>query len=565
MTDSKKFYEKVPFGILGLKAERIIHSNQFMRDALAMVPKNLSDIADRYPEFESLRDVQGSRLPLWLTLNKQVYCVITAGTDAEIEHYFIPSQFLTNVSQPVKILSDKLNDFVEIFENCFDGIYVADGAGRSLWMNAGFERCYGIHAAEFLGTDVKKLTEKGFIDPLITWKVIETKSSQTALQKTKSGKSILATGVPLLAQDGSVRRVIINSRDMTELTETKGKLDAAKREILHYERELLQAQRHSGSYGEFLWFDDAVGEVVALGLRVAQTEAAITITGEPGVGKLGLADLLFRNSRRERKRLRKICFGNLSDATLLQELFGTTNKDHISSDIGILVQARGGTLILEQVDKMSPQVQQRLAEWFRSEQTRSRGKSLAVRLIITSQKDLLQMVQEGSFREDLYHIFTVLELSLPPLRERFSDIAGLAQHFLGEFNAKHKTEKYFARTALARLVRWHWPGNVRELRKFIERFVIVENAHKISDKAVRISLASSPMLPTNSKTAVLSNSETSFQNLVRFYEADLLINYIERSGSIAKAARDSGISASTIKRKLAWKRSQEPIGIKQKI
>ena len=565
MTDSKKFYEKVPFGILGLKAERIIHSNQFMRDALAMVPKNLSDIADRYPEFESLRDVQGSRLPLWLTLNKQVYCVITAGTDAEIEHYFIPSQFLTNVSQPVKILSDKLNDFVEIFENCFDGIYVADGAGRSLWMNAGFERCYGIHAAEFLGTDVKKLTEKGFIDPLITWKVIETKSSQTALQKTKSGKSILATGVPLLAQDGSVRRVIINSRDMTELTETKGKLDAAKREILHYERELLQAQRHSGSYGEFLWFDDAVGEVVALGLRVAQTEAAITITGEPGVGKLELADLLFRNSRRERKRLRKICFGNLSDATLLQELFGTTNKDHISSDIGILVQARGGTLILEQVDKMSPQVQQRLAEWFRSEQTRNRGKSLAVRLIITSQKDLLQMVQEGSFREDLYHIFTVLELSLPPLRERFSDIEGLAQHFLGEFNAKHKTEKYFARTALARLVRWHWPGNVRELRKFIERFVIVENAHKISDKAVRISLASSPMLPTNSKTAVLSNSETSFQNLVRLYEADLLINYIERSGSIAKAARDTGISASTIKRKLAWKRSQEPIGIKQKI
>ena len=298
MTDSKKFYEKVPFGILGLKAERIIHSNQFMRDALAMVPKNLSDIADRYPEFESLRDVKGSGLPLWLTLNKQVYCVITAGTDAEIEHYFIPSRFLTSVSQPLKILSDKLNDFVEIFENCFDGIYVADGAGRSLWMNAGFERCYGLHAAEFLGADVKKLTEKGFIDPLITWKVIKTKSTQTALQKTKSGKSILATGVPLLAQDGSVRRVIINSRDVTELTETIGKLDAAKREISHYDRELLQAQRNSGSYGEFVWFDDAVGEVVALGFRVAQTEAAITITGEPGVGKLKLADLLFRNSRR---------------------------------------------------------------------------------------------------------------------------------------------------------------------------------------------------------------------------------------------------------------------------
>ena len=565
MTDSKKFYEKVPFGILGLKAERIIHSNQFMRDALAMVPKNLSDIADRYPEFESLRDVQGSRLPVWLTLNKQVYCVITAGTDAEIEHYFIPSRFLTNVSQPVKILSDKLNDFVEIFENCFDGIYVADGAGRSLWMNAGFERCYGIHAAEFLGMDVKKRTEKGFIDPLITWKVIKTKSSQTALQKTKSGKSILATGVPLLAQDGSVRRVIINSRDVTELTETIGKLDAAKREILHYERELLQAQRHSGSFGEFVWFDDAVGEVVALGFRAAQTEAAIIITGEPGVGKLKLADLLFRNSRRERKRLLKICFGNLSDPALLQELFGTTNKNHISSDIGILVQARGGTLVLEQVDKMSPQVQQRLAEWFRSEQTRNRGKPLAVRLIITSRKDLLHMVQEGSFREDLYHIFTVVELSLPPLRDRFSDIAGLAQHFLGEFNAKHKTEKYFARTALARLVRWHWPGNVSELRKFIERFVVVENSHKISDKAVRIALASSPMLPTNSQTAVPLNSETSFQNLVRFYEADLLINYIERSGSIAKAARDTGISASTIKRKLAWKKSQEPIGIKQKI
>ena len=214
-----------------------------------------------------------------------MFCVASVRRDTAVEHYFLPSWFVSATDEGLKALQDNFDDFAEIFENCFDGIYVADGAGRTLWMNAGFERCYGLSARNFLGRDASKLEREGYLDPLITWKIITTKKRQTALQTTKSGRKVLATGIPLMAPDGTVRRVIINSRDTTELIEMQGKLTAAEQEIRNYESELREIRESAAQDGELFWASEDMQETVRLAMRVARTDAAVLISGPSGVGK----------------------------------------------------------------------------------------------------------------------------------------------------------------------------------------------------------------------------------------------------------------------------------------
>ena len=545
--------DALPFGILRLEGERITHANRLLRSILDGPLETLSEVADKYPELEALRGRDGSdRSPVWLTLSATAYCVASLRQGAAVDHYFLPSWLIATTDEGLKALQDSYDDFVEIFENCFDGIYVADGAGRTLWMNAGFERCYGLSARNFLGRDASKLEREGYVEPLITWKIIATKKRQTALQTTKSGRKVLATGIPLLASDGSVRRVIINSRDTTELIEMQGKLTAAEQEIRGYERELRQIREATAQDGELIWTSEAMQEVVRLAMRVARTDAAALISGASGVGKRKLADLVFRYSKRSRKRLLRIGFGTLPEDALLQDLFGSDGRDD-----GLLARAAGGTLMLERIDLMPARVQERMAAWFRSEDARRRGKGHDIRLIATATEGLAEQVAARSFREDLFYRLSVAEIEVPPLRDRVADIASLAQHFLDTFNTRHGAEKYFDRAAINRLARWTWPGNVRELRSMVERFVVMEPAARLTAKMVGEALAQSPVLAAPNRPAATDVAPDEVRDLVRAYESELLQAQVDRAGSIQKAAKATGISVSTIKRKLAWKRAAD--------
>lgn len=548
----------LPLGILRLEDEQITFANRFLRSLFDGELTTVSALADRYPELEELRaqPENGNASPTWLSINATVFCVVSQTRDNTVEHYFLPGWLISDTAPALKALQGNYDDLIEIFENCFDGIYVADGAGRTLWMNAGFERCYGLSARNFLGRDANMLEREGYLEPLITWKIITTKKRQTALQTTKSGRKVLATGIPLLAADGSVRRVIINSRDTTELIEMQGKLSAAEEEIRNYKSELRQIRETMANDGELVWFSDEMQDIVRLAMHVARTDAAVLIRGGSGIGKRKLAELVFRYSKRNRKRLYRIGFGTMPDSELLVELFGRPETTFNHRESGLLVRSDGGTLILEGVDQMSRKLQERLASWFRDEQTRLRRDDTNVRFVATSQEDLGQMVADGRFREDLYFRLRVAELNVPPLKGRAADIVGLAQHFLDEFNKKHSFEKYFERAAINRLARWPWPGNVRELRAFVERLVVMEPASQLSAKVIDAVLADSTTLAAAPERPQRDLTAADIGDLVRFFEADLLCNQVDRFGSIRKAAKATGISVSTIKRKLAWKKAQ---------
>ncbi|NSY40338.1 sigma 54-interacting transcriptional regulator [Leisingera sp. ANG59] len=554
--------DMLPFGVLRLQGERITYANRMLRSLFDGGLTTLSELADRYPELEDLRRRDGAeQAPAWITINASVFCVASVRRDTAVEHYFLPSWFVSATDEGLKALQDNFDDFAEIFENCFDGIYVADGAGRTLWMNAGFERCYGLSARNFLGRDASMLEREGYLDPLITWKIISTKKRQTALQTTKSGRKVLATGIPLMAPDGTVRRVIINSRDTTELIEMQGKLTAAEQEIRNYESELREIRENAAQDGELFWASEDMQETVRLAMRVARTDAAVLISGPSGVGKRKLSDLIFRYSKRSRKRLLRFGFGGLPEAAVMEELFGKEAAE-AGRDEGLLARAVGGTMILERVDLMPPRVQERLSSWLRTGKSRPGREGRDLRLIATSRGDLSAMVNAGKFREDLYYRLAVAEICIPPLQDRVADIAGLAQHFLEAFNKLHDAEKYFDRAAINRLARWTWPGNVRELRTMVERMVVTGEEARISAAMVEDAFAgaTNPVIPQGGMSGRVPAEEV--RDRVRAFEADLLHDQVARAGSIQKAADATGISVSTIKRKLAWRKVSVAAGTK---
>lgn len=554
MTVQNQILDGLPFGLVALIDDQIVFANRLFRSLFEGEVRSLQALASRFPELEALaaKENKSSQAPIWLTIAASNYCVISAKQGELTQYAFLPSWIVSETDTGLAAMQKNFDDFVEIFENCFDGIYVADGEGRTLWMNAGFERCYGLSARNFLGRDASKLETEGYLDPLITMKIISTKQRQTALQTTKSGRKVLATGIPLFAADGSVRRVIINSRDTTELIEMQGKLTAAEQEIRSYETELRQIREISGRDGEFSWFSDTMQDIVSLAMRVARTDAPVCISGPAGVGKRKLSDLIFRHSKRNKKRLLRIGFGDLPEEMMMADLFGSGSAQR---NDGLLAGATGGTLVLERVDLMPQRVQEKLSNWLRDEVARTRGAAPAVRLISTHQGDLADLVSKGVFREDLYFRLNVASVTIPQLNSRVADIVGLAEQFLTSFNAAHKTDKRFEPAALNRLSRWTWPGNVRELRTVIERLVVTEAKAVLSSKAVDHALGNTVGQTAGNPDNIPQDlTGETIQTLVRKYEAVLLREQVARSGSVNKAANDTGISSSTIKRKLAWLR-----------
>ncbi|HYP89882.1 MAG TPA: sigma-54 dependent transcriptional regulator, partial [Polyangiaceae bacterium] len=215
--------------------------------------------------------------------------------------------------------------------------------------------------------------------------------------------------------------------------------------------------------------------------QVAPSRATVLISGESGTGKELIASALHHNSERRERPFVKLHCAALAESLLESELFGHERGSFTGADrrrIGRFEQADGGTLFLDEIGEISAATQVKLLRVLQEHEFERVGGNQTVhadvRLVAATNRDLKKLVDEGKFREDLYYRLNVINLRLPPLRERRDDIPGLVMHFVQRFSQENGKTVDRVDPQAMRILRAHpWPGNVRELENVVERAVVL--------------------------------------------------------------------------------------------
>jgi len=295
-------------------------------------------------------------------------------------------------------------------------------------------------------------------------------------------------------------------------------------------------------------------EVLEVVRQVAPARTTVLLGGESGTGKELIAKVLHQLSPRARQPMVTVHCAGLSPALLESELFGHEKGAFTGAHerrIGRFEAAQGGTLFLDEIGEIDASVQIKLLR-FLGERTFERvgsNKTLSadVRLVAATNKNLEEQVKSGKFREDLFFRLRVVEIWLPPLRERPEDLPLLAQNFLREFAAENgKAVSTFTSDAMDLLLRYQWPGNVRELRTTIEHAVVLSRGEKITARDLP------PGVRNGAPGAPAPRLARANGVNVREAEKELIIRALkETNGNRTLAATKLGMSRRTLHRKLA--------------
>jgi two-component system, NtrC family, response regulator AtoC len=250
-----------------------------------------------------------------------------------------------------------------------------------------------------------------------------------------------------------------------------------QRELFRENRQLRRELDRRYSFSEIIGTSPALQSVFRLVEKVSGTNTNILIQGESGTGKELIARAIHHNSPRSERPFVAINCGALPENLLESELFGHTKgafTGAIASKPGLFRSAEGGTVFLDEVGEITSAMQVRLLRAIQEHEVTPLGSSLAVqfdaRIICATNRDLEKEVSEGRFREDLFYRLNVIEIHLPPLRERREDIPLLARNFITRTAREQSShEKSITPEAMSALINYNWPGNVRELQNAIER------------------------------------------------------------------------------------------------
>jgi DNA-binding NtrC family response regulator len=347
------------------------------------------------------------------------------------------------------------------------------------------------------------------------------------------------TAAPLEDEKSTFLGVVITARDLTHLE------DIDKR------------------FHRFVGKSKAMQRIYALIESVGKVDTTVLITGGSGTGKELAADALHEESPRHNRPLVTVDCTAIPEELLESELFGHKKGSFTGADrdrLGRILQADGGTLFLDEIGDISPRMQLRLLRFLQERTFYPVGQDqpiqVDVRVITATNADLKEKVRKDQFREDLYFRLRVVDIILPPLRERIEDVPVLAQHFLSVFDTRMKKGiTGFSDSVMELLLNHSWPGNIRELEHVIERAYVLCNGDTITtDHLPAEIIYAEPHEQTVSEpvTAQPTHMPPSVPLMESDNEVERLLDALRRTaGNKAKAARLLGIDRSTLYRKMS--------------
>jgi len=348
----------------------------------------------------------------------------------------------------------------------------------------------------------------------------------------------------------SVKNALERRRLETDVTHKDLKLRRQTERLRRLEAELVESK----GYGKIKGCKSpAMRKVVAMIEKVAKTEATVLIVGETGAGKELVAWELYQRSSRCEEEFVTLNCASLTETLLGSELFGHEKGAFTGADkqkIGYFEHANGGTIFLDEIGKLSKEVQAKLLRVVQSGEFNRAGGTATlktdVRVIAAASPDLPELIKQDKFYPDLYFRLKVVDIHLPPLRERREDIPELAEYFRERYADRHKKLiKQFSPEALGLLEKYAWPGNVRELENIIHSAVIFTDGEEIQAEDLPVELQQAS-IELASPTGELTYFDAKKKWECEFIRARLK----EANGNVAEAARLAGIFSSNFHQKM---------------
>jgi len=338
------------------------------------------------------------------------------------------------------------------------------------------------------------------------------------------------------------------------------------------EERLILAEKHKNEYcmkideiteyfkiNHVVFSSDIMKKIVNTAIKVATSDSSVFIWGETGVGKDLIAKIIHNASPRKNKPLISINCASIPSELFESELFGYEQGAFTGAykfgKKGLLEEANGGTVFLNEVGEMPYPMQSKLLTAIQENKIRHVGGtkdiSLNVRYISATNLNIQQILDNNRFRRDLYYRLSVVPIYIPPLRARRDDIIPLIRHYLEIYNKQYGKSVSLSKNVMKKLIYYNWPGNIRELKNTLERLVVLAENNLVDDLDIEEMYKYNALL---SDEAV--NNEIVVRNIVPLKKAQNIIENIlvnkayKETGSIVKTAELLGVNPSTIHRKI---------------
>ncbi len=448
-------------------------------------------------------------------------------------------------------------EMVAVIGQSYDGILVTDDNAMVIMVNDAYFRITGLKKEDVAGKNFREFLHKTTYENAACLEVLEKKAPVTyTYADLVPGRTVIVTGSPIFDEQGQVRLVVTNCRDMTEMVQLREKLEKAKEmEELYYQHldDLNQSE------GGPVAVNIGMKELFASARKVSSVDITVLITGESGVGKEVVARYIHDNSPRKAAPFVAVNCGAIPEQLLESEFFGYVGGAFTGASKtgkkGLFETANGGTLLLDEIGDLPFNLQVKLLRALDTGEITRVGANtptpINVRLLAATNQDLEQMVKQQKFREDLYYRLNVINLHIPPLRERVEDIRPLCMHFLMECNQRYGQNKRLNLDLLRKMERFSWPGNIRQLKHSIERMVVLSSGEYLE-------LSTLPCLDTShhdqhlidAREAVHVNRFIPIPQAIEEVEKQILCHAMKLHTSSRQIAKDTGIDQTTVLRKI---------------
>ena len=458
----------------------------------------------------------------------------------------------------IQIPLDLYSDLPQIIDSVSDSVMVFDTTPRVLMLNTAACDELQITAEEFIGKTPSQYVTEGYLDRSLINEVLRTGKEVSGILHTRSGREFVCRARPIFDEDGKVKLVVTTSSSLLELNNLRLRLDKELKQSKKYLEEINHLRKYVFADTGHVFSGKDMESLLDFVKKVAPLDCTVLITGESGVGKEVLAKTIHVNSARKHRPFIPVCIPAIPESLMEAELFGYREGAFTGSKrggkIGLFEMAQGGTLFLDEIADIPYGIQVKILRAIDNHEITGVGETkstkLDVRIIAATNKNLLDEIKKGLFREDLFYRLNVIPIVIHPLRERKSAIIPLAMTFLHASNLQYKVEKQFSIDALEELCTYAWPGNIRELKHVVERLTIFTDDPIISAGHVRKIIYDNDNKQTVAEQQPVES--TTIRNKYESYEHEKILDALKQTGgNITQAARLIGMSRNKLYRRLA--------------